>query len=389
MEELYKEGISNPYKIYMKLNKTVPYSKILKYLKEQASSQILKETKKPRYYNTILASYPGDIYQMDVIVYNRHAYEEYKYILTVVDVYSRLAQAIPLTGMRLEEDIMPAMGEAVKKFDRIPDNISTDNQFNSLIFTKNFPNTKFWFSDPDEINKNAIVERFNRTLARYLQLVRVATEKEDWPSYIDAVIKNYNTTYHSGINGIPQDIWNGKSYPIQKIRYVENVLRVGDKVRIKLKEENKFAKSDRMRYSPDVYIVNKVKGNRVFLLDGNGKPVGPKLGYKPYEVIKTNSIVTIPVAIEKEVKQYKFKEDKFVEIKGNKQKYSGARYLRDNYSRGLLSKLASHYGIQGIKNTGEKKTAHNMIATMIHKYVEDNKISNNQVKQDIMSVLGH
>lgn len=382
------KGLANPQKIYYRLKRKIPYDRIRSYINDQKVNQVMREQRKPKFYNTIMASFPGDIYQMDVIVYNRHKYNDYKYILTMIDVYSRLAQAIPLTGMRLEEDIIPATKEALKKFGKIPDNISCDNQFNSKIFTDIFPkDTSFWFSDADEINKNAIIERFNRTLARYIQLVRLASGKDDWPSYIDSIVKNYNTSYHSGIRNIPEEVWNGNTFPIQRVRYVENKFKPGDNVRIKIKEENKFVKGDRLRYSHDVFTVKSIKGNRVFVLDGNGKPVGPKLGFKPYELIKTSAIVTIPVAIEKEQKQYKFKDDKFVEIKGNKQKYSGARYLRDNYSRGLLSKLANHYGIQGIRNTGEKKTAHNMIATMIHKYIEDNKISNNQVKQDILNIL--
>jgi hypothetical protein len=38
------------------------------------------------------------------MVYNRFQYDNYKYILTCIDVYSRYAQAIPLKSKHLNVD---------------------------------------------------------------------------------------------------------------------------------------------------------------------------------------------------------------------------------------------------------------------------------------------
>jgi hypothetical protein len=52
----------------------------------------------------IVAREPGDCFQMDIMVYNRFQYDNYKYILTCIDVYSRYAQAIPLKSKHLNVD---------------------------------------------------------------------------------------------------------------------------------------------------------------------------------------------------------------------------------------------------------------------------------------------
>jgi hypothetical protein len=54
--------------------------------------------------HTIVAREPGDCFQMDIMVYNRFQYDNYKYILTCIDVYSRYAQAIPLKSKHLNVD---------------------------------------------------------------------------------------------------------------------------------------------------------------------------------------------------------------------------------------------------------------------------------------------
>ena len=59
------------------------------------NQEIIQKTKrKPlkvdRVYNTIVASGYGADYQIDIIVYDRFEYHKYKYILCVIDIYSRL-----------------------------------------------------------------------------------------------------------------------------------------------------------------------------------------------------------------------------------------------------------------------------------------------------------
>jgi len=49
-----------------------------------------------------------------------------------------------------------------------PNNINCDNEFNTHEFNElmDYYDVKVWYSDPGEINKNAIVERVNGTIAK-------------------------------------------------------------------------------------------------------------------------------------------------------------------------------------------------------------------------------
>jgi hypothetical protein len=44
--------------------------------------QILHDYKRPKKYLPVVAREPGDCFQMDIMVYNRFQYDDYKYILT-------------------------------------------------------------------------------------------------------------------------------------------------------------------------------------------------------------------------------------------------------------------------------------------------------------------
>jgi hypothetical protein len=81
------------------------------------------------------------------------AYRNYKYVLGVIDVYTRYAARRPLTNIR--------MGTIMEKLKEIfddsfsvyyPENINCDNQFNVPEFTDFFTKkgTNLWFSQPDQ-----------------------------------------------------------------------------------------------------------------------------------------------------------------------------------------------------------------------------------------------
>ena len=56
-----------------------------------------------------------------------------------------------------------------------PNNITCDNQFNTTKFNDfvEKEEIKLYFTQPDEINKNSFVERFNKTLSLLLQKWRI------------------------------------------------------------------------------------------------------------------------------------------------------------------------------------------------------------------------
>ena len=234
--------------------------------------------KTDRVYNSIIASQYGSNYQIDIIVYDRFEYHKYKYILCVVDVYSRYASCRAMTNRRNET----ILDEIKSIFDEmgIPKAINADNEFNKSTFNTYFNNNDIvcYFSQPGEVNKNAIVERFNRTLTGLINKWRLATGRYDWNKILNDIVNNYNKTYHRTIKTTPFKIKNGDDINHQSIVRVSHDFKIGDKVRI-LEEQNIYSKADVIHWSDEIYTVKDVVKNKIYLNDHD-------IYFKPYELMK-------------------------------------------------------------------------------------------------------
>ena len=249
--------------------------------------QVTKPYRKPKKYSSIVAHYVGQIFQIDLMIYDRFKFNKYQYILCVVDVYSRYAEARALTN-RKTETILEKLKEIFDKMG-IPDEIQCDNEFDTKMLANYYKEhgIKVTFSLPEQPNKNAIVERFNGTLANLLQKIRIGTNNYNWPVFLKDAIQNYNTTIHSTTKETPQSIFSYKKRNRQKINIVINKFKVGDKVRL-VRKKKVFTKGDAIKMSKDVYIVENVKGDKITVN-------GIQRTYKPYEVVSVADIVDQPI----------------------------------------------------------------------------------------------
>jgi len=242
----------------------------------------LTKVQKKKVFNSVIAYYPSDAYQIDIIVYNKYEIHKYKYILVVIDVYSRYVQVKPLTNRENPNIIKNLL--SIFETMGFPFRIQSDNEFKTKEFIDLMAkyNVKLSFSDPNEINKNAIVERANRTIRDLLKKYRLLYHDYNWPKYIDDLIDIYNNTYHKTIGDTPYDIWNNINYNQQTIIQKPVEFKIGDMVRI-VKVKEIFNKADEIIHSKDVYKVMKVNKNNITLDNG--------YSYKPYELIKANDII--------------------------------------------------------------------------------------------------
>jgi hypothetical protein len=282
-----KQGFIGIPKLIQKLkdkNIKISSKDVKDYYDSLPTTQIMRPLRKPKKFNSIVANYNGDIYQMDIMVYNRFKYNNYQYILCVIDIYSRYASVRAMTNRKMDT-IITNFNDIVKEMGA-PRKLQCDNEFNKkeFIHVLEEDNITTVFSDPDEINKNAIVERFNGTLANLLQKIRLSLNRYDWNIYIKDAIYNYNHTIHSTTKHTPNDIWTEKAQNDQVIIKVATTFKVGDKVRI-MRKSKAFDKGDVIKYSPEIYIIENVSPQ------GNLKLIGIVRKYKPYEVKKISDII--------------------------------------------------------------------------------------------------
>ena len=281
-----EQGFVSSKKAYKKLkaiDSDIKYTDVKKLYEARPENEVLKARKKEKFlFNTITAGYPGDVYELDIIVYDRYQQNKQKYIIVMMDVYSRYAEVRAMSSRKMSMiikncvEILQDMGSPYK--------IKADNEFNKPEFIKLMEelDIKTSFSQADEIHKNPIVERFNKTIALLMSKVRLATKNYRWPSYLQQVTKNYNNTYHDTIMQTPEEVWNGEEFNEQRVIRVESDLKVGDNVRIILKKKL-FDKGDVITHSTEVYVITEAKGIKYKLNDGTDKY------YKYYELEKTQS----------------------------------------------------------------------------------------------------
>ena len=217
-----KTGYSSKDKLYRRakeLDDNITLKIVQEFLDRQPTAQITKQTKRQKIFSSIKSPSVKNNYQIDIFVLpNPTLNKGFKYLLTCIDIYSRYAFVKKLKskdGAKVFEAFKEMISEEGK-----PENINLD-EGSEFIYT---PFRKYcededitlWYSNKDQDNKNAIIERFHRTLRNYLLRYEVATG-QSYIDDLDYIIDNYNNTYHVTIKNKPIDIWEGKAKSKQKI----------------------------------------------------------------------------------------------------------------------------------------------------------------------------
>ena len=185
-----------------------------------------------------------------------------KYLLCVIDLYSKYAFVIPLKDKKGTR-IVNGFNKIIKQSNRKPNKIWVDQggEFYNNVFKK-------WLSDNDIImystyneGKSVVAERFIKTLKNKLYKHMTATGKNVYYDVLDDVVNKYNNTKHSTIKMKPKDVGNNnnnnKRVYFDEHNEKDSRFKVGDRVRIS-KFKNVFAKGYTPNWSKEIFIVDKV-----------------------------------------------------------------------------------------------------------------------------------
>lgn len=320
------------YKIARQYNINCTQKDVNNFLDKQAVVQVFKEQKKPRLFSSMIAEQIRHEYQMDLMIYDRYQWHNYKYIIVIIDIHSRFAAARAMTN-RENKTIMDNIRDIIKILG-VPKIISCDNEFDTHEFKKFCleHDISARFSEPHEIQKNSIVERFNKTLAGYIKKLREALKIYDWVKYLQDIMYNYNHKYHRTIRNTPYNIFWEKGKNNQDIIIVPRKFKVNDKVRLRLKKKV-FDKSDVRYYSKEIYIVEAVEkdryGTNEYLLSNGKKYTGKNL-------IKIDDIIYyIPEEVNEEEEKEFIETKKAVDLDKNLKKVG---ISQDNLQEGKRQK---------------------------------------------------
>jgi hypothetical protein len=179
-----KTGFISKDKLYKKakeVDNNITLKIVQNFLDNQPTYQITKQTKKQKVYDTIISPKIKNNYQIDLFTLpNPTLNKNFKYLLTCIDVYSRYVFVEKLKN-KLEETVLKAFLKIIERVGK-PNNINVDMGAEFIYSSfKNFcldNSIKLWYSNPEQDNKNAIIERFHRTLQNQILKYEVANGKE-------------------------------------------------------------------------------------------------------------------------------------------------------------------------------------------------------------------
>ena len=245
---------------------------IYKTIEKQQQQQLAKEVFSPQITKfkrqRIIPLYKDETWSADLIdksslsKYNNN----YKFILTVIDIFTNYAWAIPLknksglsitNGFKIVLSEHPQGGSEPRK----PGKLWVDR--GSEFYNKTFKSllkeyeTKLYSTYSDL--KAVFIERFNRTLLHIINKPMFINGDGNWVNILNDAVVTYNNNIHSTINMTPVDASNNPD----KVKYYVNStkatpkIKVGDYVR-NVDKRNIFSKGYTSNWNRELFKVNEV-----------------------------------------------------------------------------------------------------------------------------------
>jgi len=267
LNELYY----NPTTGYSGINDLVrksglPTKTVKEWLGRQNEYTLHKPIKHKFITRRVLVSSIDDQWQADLVDMQKYKSQNknMNYILTVIDVFSKFAWAIPIKN-KSGNEVMKAFHTILK--DRVPRKLHTDKGLEFInkptqTLLKN--HNVHWFATENE-TKAQVAERFNRTLKNKMWKYFTQNNTKKWIDILPALVRNYNTSYHRSIKMTPEqgsllensaDVYKNLFPPITS-KLITLKFKVGDRVRIGRKQKD-FKKGYLPNFTTEIFVIIKV-----------------------------------------------------------------------------------------------------------------------------------
>lgn len=156
-------------------------------------------------------------HQADLIDMNKAGFGRFRgksYLLTVVDVYSRYAMALPISNKKA--DTVLAAWKLMEKEGFVPSQtFATDEGGEFAAVGRNLPEGVLFIKETPGVHTAlAIVNRFHKTLERRLATASRAL-KINWVDLVDDVVEGYNTSKHRSLGATPAEVYTGEKDPLR------------------------------------------------------------------------------------------------------------------------------------------------------------------------------
>ena len=188
------------------------------------------------------------------------------YLITVIDMFSRYAWAMPLKR-KTPEEVIGALRYIFEKDGRQPRYLQTDEgtEFEN-VKVRHFLEQRGieQFSVKSQF-KAAMVERFNRTLKTKMWRVFTHRGNYRWLDILPQLVNSYNQSIHRVLGRAPADVtknnevnvWLHQYGKIEKPKGKRSKFQIGDSVRIS-KAKGLFEKGYKPNWSEEIFTVERI-----------------------------------------------------------------------------------------------------------------------------------
>lgn len=201
LQQLYKELKKLGYKTTLK--------NIKKWLSTQETHTLHKRIVKNFQRRKTISKGIDFQWQADLIIMDpiKKENRNFKYILTIIDVFSRFAWAIPLKN-KTGKEITIAFNKIFKESKRHPVKLQTDKgtEFLNKTFQDFLKEKKIFHFSTDQEPKAALVERFNRTLKIRMFKYFTSAQTLNYVKILPDLMNSYNNRKHRIIGIAPINV---------------------------------------------------------------------------------------------------------------------------------------------------------------------------------------
>lgn len=261
-------SFSSPYKLYKaawKQNKNITLKGVEKWLESQDPYTLYRQKfeKFPR--RKVITPGVGYQFQADLLDYQAlsKSNNKIRFLLTVIDCFSRFALAVPLKSKQGKE-VCEALKTAFSSMGK-PVKLQTDKGsefYNSHVKSLLKKLNIHHFSTDQEL-KAQIVERFNRTLREKIQKFLVSKKTSKYVDVLPDILFGYNSSVHSSLEKFaPKDVNKKNEEEVHKIQYGDYLMQkpkrhkydLGDTVRIET-YRGVFKKTYHKNFTDEIFLI--------------------------------------------------------------------------------------------------------------------------------------
>lgn len=243
---------------------------------------------------------------VEMIPYSRDN-KGHRYMLTVIDIFSKYAWAVPIKR-KTGEEVTNAM-ESIFKRGHIPKNLHTDRgkEFYNKTFQDLMNRCKINLYSTYSNLKASICERFNRTLKNKMWIQFNLRGNHKWIDILPDLIAEYNSRIHRTTKTKPKDVTTAIEAHILD-RYIEaedgvvkSKFKIGDKVRVS-KAKQMFEKGYTPNWSTEIFTIHRKAATRpvtYHLKDYQDQPISGGFYEQELQKVKYSDVYLIEKILKK------------------------------------------------------------------------------------------